>query len=113
MRQNESMYESIKRSRQLQEMASKAVLIDKYILTIPSNDPSRKEIQTYLLSGKPVDLVYTDESGDWMYAVVPSDEKNQGLWLNGFKTEKEAIAWVSSIGLKVNNLYDPYKKLQK
>ena len=71
-----------------------------------------KSILAELLLEKPrVDITYTDEAGEWIYAVSPKKEKFEDWWLGCFDTLELAHEFTEKFGLEVCNLYDPYNKL--
>jgi hypothetical protein len=54
-----------------------------------------RERQTYLYAKVPVEIVHSDETGEWVWVVTTDD----CFWLDAFETREEAIAFCQTHGL--------------
>lgn len=57
-----------------------------------------------------VDLYLNDETGDWLWSVVPHG--GDAYWLWSFPDEDKARDWCRRMGFKIKDIRDPYKHLK-
>jgi hypothetical protein len=58
-----------------------------------------EKIKQYLIEKVDVIIQYTNETGEWRYAIVVFDDPE--FWLDSFITEKMAITFCNKHGLKI------------
>jgi len=64
--------------------------------------------------GLAVDLVYTDEAGEWLWAIIDANPvKTSGLWITAYPTREMAKQLCAEMGWPVAHICDPYKRRRR
>jgi len=84
----------------------------EYVKSTPLNNTGKSILAELLREKTPVDIIYTDEAGEWAFIISARKEKFENWWLGGFDTLALAKEFANKFELKICNIYDPYEQME-